>query len=206
MVIRNNIPEKSELPRQEHTAPAFSETIAFPTDNRRLPLFGAVNFRDLGGYPTTDHNRVRKGLVFRSDHLFRLTIDDQQLLQTLRFKTVCDLRTVREQRLAPDLLPEDDSIRLLSLPIQADGFDPATFLANWQMIGEESTTVATAIDDRLVDSMDILVLLPIIFQDHVTQKFRQIQTPAITFKTAATSLGLLRLDRTADRPTISLGH
>lgn len=113
------------------------ETIAFPTGGRRVPLSGAVNFRDLGGYPTTDHNRVRKGLVFRSDHLSRLTINDQQLLQTLRFKTVCDLRTVREQRLAPDLLPEDDSIRLLSLPVQVDGFDPATVMDRLQA-GDET--------------------------------------------------------------------
>jgi protein-tyrosine phosphatase len=104
------------------------ETIAFSTNNRRVPLSGAVNFRDLGGYPTTDHIRVRKGLVFRSDHLSRLTINDQQLLQTLRFRTVCDLRTVLEQRLAPDLLPEDDSIQFLSLPVQVDGFDPATVM------------------------------------------------------------------------------
>jgi protein-tyrosine phosphatase len=106
----------------------MTETIPFPVGDRRLPLSGAVNFRDLGGYPTMDHCRVRKGLVFRSDHLSRLTINDQQFLQALRFKTVCDLRTVREQRLAPDLLPEDDSIRLLSLPIQVDGFDPATVM------------------------------------------------------------------------------
>jgi protein-tyrosine phosphatase len=94
--------------------------------DRRLHLSGAVNFRDLGGYLTTDVRRVRRGLVFRSDHLSRLTTQDQQLLQDLRFKAVCDLRTSREQQLAPDLLPEDGSILLLLLPVQADGFDPAT--------------------------------------------------------------------------------
>ncbi len=94
-------------------------------DDRRLPLLGAVNFRDLGGHVTSDHRLIKKGLVFRSDHLSRLTPKDHQLLQHLEFKSVCDLRTVREQQFAPDLLPEDGSIRLLSLPVQADGFDPA---------------------------------------------------------------------------------
>ncbi len=94
--------------------------------DQRLPLSGAVNFRDLGGYPTADDRRVKRGLVFRSDHLSRLTTGDQQILQRLRFKVVCDLRTVREQQGAPDLLPLDGSIRLLSLPVQVDDFDPTT--------------------------------------------------------------------------------
>lgn len=95
-------------------------------DGRRLPLSGAVNFRDIGGYQTSDHQTVKKGLVFRSDHLSRLTREDQQLLQRLRFKEVCDLRTVREQQNSPDRLPLDGSIRLQSLPVEANDFNPAT--------------------------------------------------------------------------------
>ncbi len=93
--------------------------------DQRLPLSGAVNFRDLGGYLTADNHRIKRGLVFRSDHLSRLTMEDQRILQDLRFKVVCDLRTVCEQQRAPDLLPLDGSIRLLPLPVQAGGFDPA---------------------------------------------------------------------------------
>ena len=97
-----------------------------PLYDQRLQLSGAVNFRDLGGYLTADGRQVKKGLVFRSDHLSRLTLEDQATLKRLRFKVVCDFRTAREQQLAPDLLPRDGSIRLLPLPVQADGFDPAT--------------------------------------------------------------------------------
>jgi protein-tyrosine phosphatase len=96
--------------------------------DRRLSLSGAVNFRDLGGYLTADLRRVKRGLVFRSDHLSRLTTGDQPILQHLQFKMVCDLRTLREQQKSPDLLPPDSSIRLLSLPVQANGFDPATVM------------------------------------------------------------------------------
>ncbi len=95
----------------------------------RLPLSGAVNFRDLGGYLTSDSRQVKRGLVFRSDHLSRLTVKDMQILQDLRLKIVCDLRTVCEQENAPDRLPSDGSIRLLSLPVLANGFDPATAMA-----------------------------------------------------------------------------
>lgn len=96
-----------------------------PLCPHRLPLSGAVNFRDLGGYRTGDGRQVRQGLVFRSDHLSRLTAEDQQMLQRLRFKVVCDLRTVQEQQRHPDQLPGDGSIRLLHLPVQAGSFDPA---------------------------------------------------------------------------------
>ncbi len=95
-------------------------------DDRVLSLTGAVNFRDIGGNQTRQLRMVKKGLVFRSDHLSRLTHDDQQTLQRLNFKTVCDLRSIKEQRKAPDLLPENGSIHLRSLPVQSKIFDPAT--------------------------------------------------------------------------------
>ena len=95
---------------------------------RRLPLTGAANFRDIGGHETSDNRSVKGGLVYRSDHLSRLSDKDQQLLQRLRFKIVIDLRTVREQQNSPDLLPPDGSIRLQSMPVQANDFDPATVM------------------------------------------------------------------------------
>lgn len=106
----------------------MTETVPSMSDDRRLPLSQAVNFRDIGGYQTCDDRTVKRGLVYRSDHLSRLTPEDQQLLQRLRFKVVCDLRTVREQQNSPDLLPRDGSIRLESLPVEANDFDPATVM------------------------------------------------------------------------------
>ena len=100
--------------------------------NQRLLLSGPVNFRDIGGYLTQDNRRIKKGLVFRSDHLSSLTREDQQTLRDLQFKVVCDFRTTREQQRAPDLLPLDGSIRLLSLPIQANGFDPSMVMTRLQ--------------------------------------------------------------------------
>ena len=95
-------------------------------NGRRLSLSQAVNFRDIGGYQTYDGLTVKRGLVYRSDHLSRLTTEDQQVLRRLQFKVVCDLRTVREQQSSPDLLPLDGSIRLQSMPVEANDFDPAT--------------------------------------------------------------------------------
>lgn len=104
----------------------------FSSGDKRLLLAGSVNFRDLGGYQTRDQRQIKKGLVFRSDHLSRLTHEDQQTLQNLQFKVVCDFRTQREQQQNPDILPQDGSIRLLSLPIQANDFDPSTVMTRLQ--------------------------------------------------------------------------
>ena len=46
-----------------------------------ITLQGASNFRDVGGYLTADGRRVRRGQVFRSDHLAGLTDADVARLQ-----------------------------------------------------------------------------------------------------------------------------
>ncbi|MFB7585631.1 tyrosine-protein phosphatase [Streptomyces sp. NPDC056169] len=59
---------------------------------RQIPLQGAVNVRDLGGYRTYDGGRVRHGLAYRGDHLGKLTAADLATLAGLGLGTVVDLR------------------------------------------------------------------------------------------------------------------
>jgi hypothetical protein len=66
-----------------------------PSD-RLVPLTGAYNFRDLGGYVAADGRTVRWGTLFRSDTLHELTIEDVVLLRSMGLSTVVDLRTARE--------------------------------------------------------------------------------------------------------------
>ena len=40
-------------------------------ESRLLPLVGAYNFRDLGGYPTANGRRTRWGRLFRSESTIR---------------------------------------------------------------------------------------------------------------------------------------
>ncbi|MDV9191938.1 tyrosine-protein phosphatase [Streptomyces sp. SR27] len=63
---------------------------------RQIPLQGAVNVRDLGGYPTYDGSRVRYGLAYRGDHLAKLTDADLTTLAGLGLGTVVDLRIPTE--------------------------------------------------------------------------------------------------------------
>jgi protein-tyrosine phosphatase len=83
---------------------------------RRLPLEGANNFRDLGGYRTSDGHYVRWGLVYRSGSLVNLTSKDSEYLHTLGIRLVCDVRADGERARAPDHL-EGNAAELLSVPI-----------------------------------------------------------------------------------------
>ena len=61
-----------------------------------MALEGLHNFRDLGGYPTTDGRRVRTGRVFRSDALHRMTEADVATVRGLGIVSVIDLRAPDE--------------------------------------------------------------------------------------------------------------
>jgi protein-tyrosine phosphatase len=68
----------------------------------RIALEGAVNFRDLGGYATTDHRRVRRGRVFRSDQLAELSAADLRTVAALGLRTLCDFRADSERAQKPN--------------------------------------------------------------------------------------------------------
>jgi protein-tyrosine phosphatase len=92
---------------------------------RRLPLDGAVNFRDLGGYRTTDDRFVRWGLLYRTDHLVGLTSRDYEYLAALGIRLVCDLRTPGERQRSPTKWQGAEPAFLLA-PILSDADLPAT--------------------------------------------------------------------------------
>ncbi len=73
--------------------------------DRSLHLASAPNFRDAGGYRTTDGSWVRMGVVYRSGDLSRLTDQDLAKLRRLGVKEVFDFRTPSEQKTAPDRVP-----------------------------------------------------------------------------------------------------
>jgi len=90
---------------------------------RMIPLQGGRNFRDLGGYTTTDGRRIRWGRVYRSGVMSYLTDRDHEYLKPLGIRTVCDFRTLRERQREPirwgsdqvDILEWDYDARSVSL-------------------------------------------------------------------------------------------
>lgn len=63
---------------------------------------GLYNFRDIGGHITLDGNRMKTGVLFRSDELSRLSVSDMEKLDHLGIKLICDLRTLNEQKSKPN--------------------------------------------------------------------------------------------------------
>jgi protein-tyrosine phosphatase len=69
--------------------------------NPLTPLQGASNFRDVGGYPTAGGQRVKRGQVFRSDHLAGLTDADVARLQAMGVRHSLDFRGTAECTTTP---------------------------------------------------------------------------------------------------------
>lgn len=65
---------------------------------RQIPLKGAVNVRDIGGYRARGRGRVRYGLVYRADALSGLTEADVARVAGLRLSEVVDFRVPFEVR------------------------------------------------------------------------------------------------------------
>jgi len=82
---------------------------------RHLNLSGASNFRDLGGYPTSDGRTVRWRQIFRSNHLGHLTDDDVSVLRELGVRSAFDFRGTEERTAALCGMPE---ITVHSLPVE----------------------------------------------------------------------------------------
>jgi len=86
--------------------------------DRSLHLKSAPNFRDFGGYRTTDGRWVRMGALYRSDQLDHLSDADLDTLAKLNVRLVADLRTESERQREPDRLP--DGARPLVADVMSD--------------------------------------------------------------------------------------
>jgi len=75
---------------------------------RRLPLAGAFNLRDFGGYATADGRTVRRGMLYRSGTMALLTDEDSAHLRALGIRSICDFRRGNERRLEPTVWHGDD--------------------------------------------------------------------------------------------------
>ncbi|MGW6972376.1 tyrosine-protein phosphatase [Streptomyces sp. NPDC054952] len=73
--------------------------------DRLVRLEGTANFRDAGGYRTTDGRWVKMGEIHRSDALAKLNDNDLAKLRRLGVKTVFDLRTTDERTKDVDRVP-----------------------------------------------------------------------------------------------------
>jgi protein-tyrosine phosphatase len=94
---------------------------------RHLPLQGAPNFRDLGGYLTADGRSLKWGLLYRSGALDKLDAGDKAYLERLDLKRIVDFRAPDEVEDAPDRLQPPLAAAVLHLPIGFKGLSARQF-------------------------------------------------------------------------------
>ena len=123
----------------DHRVVAHSEL------TRKLPIDGTHNFRDLGGYQTTDGRRLKWGLIYRADKLSELSGQDQRYLQRIKLAQIVDFRAQYESDEEPDIVPE--SVVYKSIPIAVGGVD-----SNLLREKIESGDFGPEIADFLVDA------------------------------------------------------
>ena len=121
---------------------------------RGQPFEGVVNFRDLGGYETTDGRRVKWGQVFRSGHLAQVSEADKGLIKRMGVKVICDFRSPGEVEAQPNWLPEDGSATYLHYPIVHGKFDPVAAMESLQK-GDISWLSEDFIIKRYIQKIDL---------------------------------------------------
>jgi protein-tyrosine phosphatase len=83
--------------------------------NRTIDMNQIKNFRDIGGYFTTDNRQMKWGEIYRSGNLSNATLYDQEKIRRLNIRTVIDFRSERTASRYPILL--HPSIRKIALPL-----------------------------------------------------------------------------------------
>jgi protein-tyrosine phosphatase len=96
--------------------------------HRLLKFEGVVNFRDLGGYSTTDNHSVKWGKLYRSGTFAHTSRADLKAIQQLNLSTLIDFRSAAEKQEEPNVLPDPMGFRVVEIPTLDDG--------NIAMVGE----------------------------------------------------------------------
>jgi protein-tyrosine phosphatase len=99
---------------------AKSGIVGPPRPERRLPLEGACNVRDLGGYGVEGGAATRWNRFLRGDSLHRLTRKDVRILLDYGVRTVIDLRDPPERRAEPSRLEGIAGIAVHKVPLLAE--------------------------------------------------------------------------------------
>ena len=81
---------------------------------RILKINGGHNFRDMGGYRTTDGRTVRWATLYRSGVMSKIDPSEIATLKSLGIVSICDLRTTRERARHPTTWHEGSSVEMLT--------------------------------------------------------------------------------------------
>jgi protein-tyrosine phosphatase len=93
------------------TSGVYSGVVA----NRTIDMDNIKNFRDVGGYFTSDGRQIKWGEIYRSADMSSATLYDQERIRRLNIRMVIDFRSEKTAKKYPLLL--HPSIRKVALPL-----------------------------------------------------------------------------------------
>ncbi len=112
---------------------------------KHIPLDGAYNVRDLGGYSTIDGFATKWGLLYRGDALYRLTESDWQVLLERGVHAAIDLRSRSEVEANPIVTPTNVVYENFSLMREQDDISVSNAMPD----------VSTISMDKFMESMKL---------------------------------------------------
>ena len=140
-------------------------------DDRHVALDGQPNFRDVGGYETTDGRTVKWGKIYRSGELPRLGDEDVETLDELDIRTVVSFLTEKEiAARGPDRLPAGTVE--VALPMEAGNLGDLTAVVNDARKTGDFSGVPADINP------DIHRRLMVEAQEHYAALLREVADPA----------------------------
>lgn len=113
--------------------------------NRHIPLEGAHNVRDLGGYPTSTGATTRWRSFLRADALYGLSRADVDTLLETGLRTVIDLRSDMEIAYQPSVFASHAAVDYHQIPL-FDRLAPADVMFREKNISDLSARYIEAVD------------------------------------------------------------
>lgn len=105
-------------------------------NDRRIPLPGSTNFRDLGGYLGADNRPVKSGTLYRSGKLSELRHTGSSIWDELGITDVIDFRSGKEASKSPSVFPPNAVIKQHNISVVPGNL--AEYLAHHQ--GHDTTS------------------------------------------------------------------
>lgn len=131
--------------------------------DRILPLEGVHNFRDYGGYVTTDGGRVKRGVLWRSGQHVDATEDDLGRIAELDLKHVIDFRGRSERTSYPCRRHEDFGAQVLFYDGETAALAPHVEAAEGVLDVESAHAKMEALYSRLPRREPVLHVMRLYF-------------------------------------------
>ncbi|WP_353120881.1 tyrosine-protein phosphatase [Dysgonomonas capnocytophagoides] len=123
MAVIKNSSENGSNKERKYFRLKVAGTVSDIITNRFFDLDSIQNFRDIGGYMTTDNRRVRWGKIYRSGSFSRMTQNDSLELNQLNIKTAIDLRSEDAKK---QILNRYSNVNNIRIPVVYDGYSSIT--------------------------------------------------------------------------------